>query len=66
VEQGKEADKARAEVDKVKAAKNQAVWAAPWRLDPPATAFVRNAGRRNHMNAACLASSASARSAEPS
>jgi predicted Fe-Mo cluster-binding NifX family protein len=61
VEQGKAADKARAEVDKVEVA-----WADPLRLDPPVTAFVRNAGRRNHTNAACLASSASARSAEPS
>jgi hypothetical protein len=53
------------ERDEVKGAKDADAWAVPRLLDPTGTAFARSVGRRNHTNAACHASSANARSAEP-
>ena len=59
----KEKEKVR---DKVKVASEGVVWGALRQVDPPATVFVRSAGRENHTSAAYLASSANVRSAEPS
>lgn len=50
--------------DKVKVAREAVVWAALRQVDPPATVFVRSAGRGNHTNAVCLASRENVRSAE--
>jgi hypothetical protein len=50
------------EKDEVKGAEAADAWAVPRQLDPPGTVFVRSVGRRNHTNAACNASSVSARS----
>ena len=54
------------ERDEVKGAEDEDAWVVPRLLYPMGTAFVQSAGRRNHTNAACRASSANARSAEPS
>jgi hypothetical protein len=54
------------ERNKVKGAKDADAWEVPRLLDPQETASVRNVDRRNPINVVCRASSANARSAEPS
>jgi len=51
---------------KAGAARAEVAWAVPKPRELEVAACVRNAERRNHTNAACPASSANARSVEPS